>query len=431
MEPLVPQNATKPNDQSIPETSNREEVNAILKPLRTYERDIADMIRANQVSASSVNLSEKRRDEARTEAEARARAQIENDGIDLSKPIATPLSVAIPVPVNFIPKETSSLAKKEAELMMPAKNIMPEKMMPDTMPASIQSMTPPEQVAPKETSFYVLHSNPIVPPSISPKKEYFLPQKEHYSHSALFTVLSIFLIFIGIGILVWLYFLKAENPIIKTQPVVISVFLPSNQENNFDISGLSILQTINKMSAFLDNTYPNDSITQIKIVNGTATTTSVTATATEETSADTFFESFASRIPTSLTRALNKKMFSGIYTLDKNHAFFIIQVDSFDRAFEGMLAWEKNMYNDLKLFINKTNMVTAENTANTSEIVTIPLKIFEDIIVQNKDTRVLKNNQGDTLMMYSFIDQKTLFIMDNESTFKEILKRFEASKSIR
>ena len=443
MEPQLPtpQDATTPNNPNISGTASREEVNAILKPLRTYERDIADMIRANQVSASSVNLAEKRRDEVRVEAEARAKSQAENGGVDFSKPITTPLSVAIPtsnlirtkVEVStpiFIPSEMSSLAKKESELFASTQNTTPtyETYEPTITPA--EPVAQVAQVAPKETSFYVLHSNPIVPPAIAPRKEYFLPQKEHHSHSALFTALSIVLIFIGIGVLVWLYFLKAESPVIKTQPVVISTFLPSNQENNFDMRGLSILQTVNKMSAFLNNNYPKDSITQIKIVTNTATTTSVTAVTTEETSANTFFESFASRIPTSLTRAFSKKMFAGIYTLDKNHAFFIIQIDSFDRAFEGMLAWEKNMYADLKLFINKTDVVITENAESGGGLITAPLKSFEDVIVQNKDTRVLKNNQGDTLMMYSFIDQKTLFIVDNESTFKEILKRFEASKSL-
>lgn len=430
MEPQLttPQDATKPNNPNISGTASREEANAILKPLRTYERDIADMIRANQVSASSVNLAEKRRDEIRVEAEARAKSEAENGGVDFSKPITTPLSVAIPK--IFIPTKLSSLAKKEAELFASTQNTTP------TYETYEPTITPTEpvaqvaQVAPKETSFYVLHSNPIIPPAIAPRKEYFLPQKEHHSHSALFTALSIVLIFVGIVVLVWLYFLKAEGPVIKTQPVFISTFLPSNQQNNFDISGLSILQTINKMSAFLNNTYPKDSITQIKTVANTTTTTSITTIATEETSANTFFESFASRIPTSLTRAFNKKMFAGIYTLDKNHAFFIVKIDSFDRAFEGMLAWEKNMYSDLKLFINKTDTIITENTINTGGVATTPLKNFEDVIVQNKDTRVLKNNQGDTLMMYSFIDQKTLFIVDNESTFKEILKRFEASKSL-
>lgn len=48
-------------------TPNKEEVGAILKPLRTYERDIADMIRAHQTSEVAVNLAKQKKEEQKPE----------------------------------------------------------------------------------------------------------------------------------------------------------------------------------------------------------------------------------------------------------------------------------------------------------------------------------------------------------------------------
>lgn len=423
MEPQIP----------TPEgATNREEVNAILKPLRTYERDIAEMIRNNQVSASSVNLAEKRRDEAREqikiEAVAREKAMAESGGIDTTQPIRTPLSIVMPTgPQKIQP----IIIVQETPVQRTALEILQDKI-ENPEPVETPYVVPVQNVPSKESSFYILHEQPTIAPTMASRKEYFAPQEERRSHTALFTVLSIFLIFVGIGILVWLYFLRAENPVVKTHPVVISTFLPTNQEKVFDIGGLSIVQTSLGLSAFLDNAYPKDSITQIKTTAQFASTTDTNA---DGLNADIFFESFAPHIPSSLTRAFNKKMFAGIYTLDKNHAFFIIQIDSFDRAFAGMLAWEKNMYADLSPFINKKEEVEATLDASgdviTKQNTAVALGSFEDEIVQNKDARALKNNQGETLVIYSFIDQKTLFIVDNEDTFKETLKRFEASKLLK
>lgn len=305
-------------------TPNKEEVGAILKPLRTYERDIADMIRAHQTSEVAVNL-----------------------------------------------------AKQKKEEQKPEIKIAEEK-----------------------------------------KKFVLSTPKDRVNHNKLYTRLSILFIFVGITMLVAIYFIKSSEPKIKIPEPVINTFIPNKEERVLALEKISQTQIAENFSALLKEALPDDSITYIKI-------TMKGASSTVDADPETFFKSGFKNIPASLTRSFDKKMFSGIYTREINHPFFIVQIDSFDKAFEGMLAWEKNMYTDIKPFWK------GNSTNNESEIITQPLENFDDLILQNKDTRVLKNNQGETLIIYSFIDQKTLFIVDSEITFKEVLNRFTTSKFIR
>lgn len=317
MEPEVPKDAENTEQ-------NKQAAGDILKPLRTYERDIADMIRAHQTSAVAVNLAKQKKEEQK-----------------------------------------------------------------------------PEVKVAEEKKKFVL-STP----------------KDRTTHNRLYTALSILFIFIGIAILIAIYFIKSSEPEIKIPEPAISTFIPNKEERVLSLEKVSQAQIAENFAALLKEALPDDSITYIKITMQGASTT-------VEADPETFFRNGFKNIPSSLTRAFDKKMFAGIYTREVNHPFFIVQIDSFDKAFEGMLAWEKNMYADIKPFWDKKTG-TAESVA-----IAEPLESFEDLIVQNKDTRVLKNNQGETLIIYSFIDQKTLFIVDSEITFKEVLTRFTTSKFIR
>ncbi len=317
MEPEVPK-------KTAGDTDNKQAIGEILKPLRTYERDVAEMIRAHQTSEVSINLAKQKKEERKPEIKA-----------------------------------------------------------------------------------------------VEEKKKFVLSTpKDRTTHNKLYTMLSVLFIFIGISILVALYFIKSSVDPIKIPEPVISTFIPNKEERVLALGKLSQTQITDNFSALLKEALPEDSVTYIKI-------TMQSASSTIDATSETFFKSAFKNIPASLTRAFDKKMFAGIYTREKNQPFFIVQIDSFDQAFEGMLAWEKNIYADLKPLLN-TDTTTGETT-----VIVEPLSAFEDLIAQNKDARVLKNNQGETLLMYSFVDQKTLFITTNEATFKEILNRFSTSKLIR
>jgi hypothetical protein len=326
-----------------PLITDKDKAAAILSPLRTYERDVADMIRKQQASVITVKLAEQRKEEVLKEG---------------------------------------------------------------TAPVVVKS----------------------------------------YARNALFAMLGLALVVLSALLFGFIYFLKTKNAEPEEKAPIITTLIPRDLERTINLSGISYEQLTRTFSDFAFEAYPDDSIAHINIVEGTT-----------EARPETFFTRAAPHVPSPLTRAFNGKMFAGVYTLGANHPFFIVQIDSFDNAFAGMLAWEPNMYADLKPLITKAQPTmpimpvqqiatsTATSTAGaatgsgtaTSAPLFVPRTIptpnarFSDAIIQNKDTRVLRNSQDDIILIYSFIDQHTLVIVDSESTLKEVIGRFTAAKLIR
>lgn len=56
---------------------------------------------------------------------------------------------------------------------------------------------------------------------------------------------------------------------------------------------------------------------------------------------------------------------------------------------------------------------------------------FEDRIVKNKDVRAFRTTDGEIIFLYSFIDNKSLVITKNEATLEEIITRLEKQAFIR
>ena len=50
-------------------------------------------------------------------------------------------------------------------------------------------------------------------------------------------------------------------------------------------------------------------------------------------------------------------------------------------------------------------------------------KDFEDGIVQNKNSRILKDNDGNIVLMYVFVNDTSILITNSEDTSKEIITR--------
>lgn len=125
-----------------------------------------------------------------------------------------------------------------------------------------------------------------------------------------------------------------------------------------------------------------------------------------------FFKLTGISPPQELLDSFNDKQFmlSKIY-LNNSWPVLIFQVDSYSYAFSGMLKWEKTIANDLTdVFANFIDNQAAD--------------VFLDKILQNHDTRVLKDADGNTILAYSFINRRYLAITGSDEPLKEILYRF-------
>lgn len=110
---------------------------------------------------------------------------------------------------------------------------------------------------------------------------------------------------------------------------------------------------------------------------------------------------------------------SNTNTTTEKNLFFLLQDRSMSDIFGAMKGWENKMFFDLHGFFG------IEINANTNYLMT---KDFEDGIIQNKNARILKNNDGNIVLAYIFVNDTSILITNSEATSKEIITRLANSQ---
>jgi hypothetical protein len=138
-----------------------------------------------------------------------------------------------------------------------------------------------------------------------------------------------------------------------------------------------------------------------------------------------FFSLIQANPPGTLTRSLSDKYLLGKYAnqntnnQDKIILFLIFETTDYNQTYAAMLDWEKTMLRDLyKLFelpgINENN---------------IYLNSWVDIVIDNKDVRVLYGDAGQVLLYYVFINKDNFIITNNLEALKEVSGRLLIKKN--
>ncbi len=94
----------------------------------------------------------------------------------------------------------------------------------------------------------------------------------------------------------------------------------------------------------------------------------------------------------------------------------VFKTSSYETSFAGMLKWEETLQQDLTPFLH------ASTTPGTTT--------FQDVVIRNKDVRVLKDTTGKAAILYSFPSKDTLVITTDEETFKEIIGRLAPTQFV-
>lgn len=115
--------------------------------------------------------------------------------------------------------------------------------------------------------------------------------------------------------------------------------------------------------------------------------------------------------PSSLIRSLSPSYMIGMYN---KKLFLIFQTKDYEYTYAGMLEWEKTMARDMFYLFE----------LNTKEsVLELSTRQWKDIIINNKDSRVLSNESDVPILYYMFNDKNNLIIADSEDTIKEIIAR--------
>ncbi len=113
--------------------------------------------------------------------------------------------------------------------------------------------------------------------------------------------------------------------------------------------------------------------------------------------------------------SLKNEFLLGSYLNNGNiGTFLIFETNDYNTTYSKILEWEETMAIDLKQLFNIKR-------GDSSDIVFS--KEFVDLVLNNKDVRVLYNEKGEEVLFYSFIDKNKLLITDNKTLFQEIINR--------
>jgi len=117
-----------------------------------------------------------------------------------------------------------------------------------------------------------------------------------------------------------------------------------------------------------------------------------------------------------------------VHSGSKTSPFFILHVGSYDSAFAGMLRWEKTIAHDLAIIYPAyPKLKSTVNSTSTPQKNTSP--IFKDEIISNHDTRVLRDVDGRSILLYGFWNKNILIIARTPVNFAEILSRLGNSST--
>lgn len=125
--------------------------------------------------------------------------------------------------------------------------------------------------------------------------------------------------------------------------------------------------------------------------------------------------------PESLIRSLTDKYLFGKYSNGKiinennKQAFFLIfQTTDYNLAYASMLSWEKTLLKDLYTMFGIE--ISRDDTA-------IFEKQWKDIVINNKDARVLYGNNGEEILYYVFVNKNNFVITNSIEALKEVISR--------
>lgn len=142
--------------------------------------------------------------------------------------------------------------------------------------------------------------------------------------------------------------------------------------------------------------------------------------------ANEFISLLETHIPDQLKRGLLEDMMYGIHSYNNTQPFLILKTENYQTAYSGMLSWEEYMYMDFNDFF-----ITTEKKFLPNDGIPSTLQKFEDLVVKNKDVRVLRDTQNKIFLMYSILDKNIIVITTDENTFGEIISRFSNTRLIR
>jgi hypothetical protein len=225
-------------------------------------------------------------------------------------------------------------------------------------------------------------------------------------------IVSSVLIILGILAIAIPFFLvnnKYNQPITET-PTVSTPIIVADSEEILNIADLDLTRIAKTLSERTE---------QVSVRLGTIRSIYLSEGQDAENkiiTAEKFLSLIGAQVPSKLLRTLKTEYMFGIHNFNGAQRFLILKVGSYDIAYSEMLNWEVELWKDFKTIFNLKDFGQQDEFGDT-------VKEFQDVVVKNKDTRVVKNDEGDIVFLYAIPEKDTVIITTSTDTLREILSR--------
>jgi hypothetical protein len=246
----------------------------------------------------------------------------------------------------------------------------------------------------------------------------------NYSRNKLIIFISLFLIVVGIAGVGITYLIKNKGNTTITTPQILSSFITTEYKDELKTDTVIKGKFINALSSRLNDTQiPVNNLYNIYL------TTTSTSTTRKILNSNDFIKLAGFKMPDIIKRTILPDFMVGMFSFGENFPFIIFRSSYFENAYAGMLDWEKDLEKDVQVLFRLSGY---ENSGNIlSELSAPNTKKFEDLVIVNKNVRLIRNEKGEIILLYAIIDKETIIITVNERTFKEIVDRLNKEKGLK
>ncbi len=267
-------------------------------------------------------------------------------------------------------------------------------------------------------------------------------------------ILAIVFIVLGLGAVGGGYYYYTLNKFVEPEQITVLTsnnFIDIDNFQNINVTGKTNRELVGEIRNIINNSnseMKEDSVKQIKISKTVTTINNGREISNEvEISTEEFFNILEAREPDALTRSLDKKFLLGIHkTKDGVEPFILFKSNDYEISYAKMLEWEYIMISDIKdiffknlgssqAFLKYEEDIEISTTTSATSTETLTQKYndrdFKDLILANKDTRSISNEDGKLLFFYSFISKDHLIFTTNSDTLTLIINRLNTAKLVR
>ena len=233
-------------------------------------------------------------------------------------------------------------------------------------------------------------------------------------------VLALILLIGGAGIFGYFFFLR-EKPNtpgqVPSQTTLPEPLLFSDTQTILDVTGLEARSIRFRLDTIIDE---NLRIGTLKNVVLTETRPFGSADRITLVNAEDVFGKFGLTVPERLPRLFNPQFMLGIHSFKRNSAFMMFNFENYQAVFSELLSWEKTMPSEVYSLLAGENPPADIKTA-----------VWEDEVIQNIDTRVLRNATGTPYILYSFLGTRnTLVLTTSVDTLNEVRTRVQTPRGV-